>query len=140
MSIKPTFQGEVLLRRWSNSSTQGVQVTFALSDESDLEPLTAKTGKRFMAVLVEIADDETPAEPAKKEECGPLCKEAISLCGSAAFQEWAGVKNAYGAGNWLKGAIGIETRKELDIDPAAAEEYRNLVRQFRREVSEWRTA
>lgn len=60
MAVEPTFTGEALLRRWSESSTQGVQVTFALSDSAELEPLKAKTGKRFMAVLVELGDDEQP--------------------------------------------------------------------------------
>ncbi len=125
---KPTFQGEVLLRRWSNSSTQGVQVTFALADESDLEPLTAKTGKRFMAVLVEIGDDEQPAEPTAPP--GPLCKRAVSLCQSEAFHKYANVRNDYEAGQWLKGQCVVESRKELDTDPEAGRAFRAIETDF----------
>lgn len=125
--MTPTFQGEVQFRRWSDSSTQGVQITFALPDSEDLEPLKAKAGKRFMAVLVEIGDDEQPVQqPRKRDQRGPLCKEACDYCEMPAFQQWAAQGGGYdatemGAKDMILDACGLEkSRKELDEKPASA--------------------
>lgn len=137
MSITPTFQGEVQFRRWSDSSTQGVQVTFALPDSADLEPLKHKAGKRFMAVLVEIGDDEQPVQPQRKDTRGPLCREACDYCELPAFQEWAAKVNGWPAGHKLdatqcKGHIldscGVDSRKKLDSDREAGEYFVSEIR------------
>ena len=60
MSMQTAFQGEVQFRRYSDTSTQGQQVVFAVADREALESFIGKEGKRFMAVLVEIGDDEEP--------------------------------------------------------------------------------
>jgi hypothetical protein len=145
--MTPTFQGEVLMRRWSDSSTQGVQVTFALPDAGELEPLKAKTGKRFMAVLVEIGDDERPvpagdtstkrvAETPKKEReyLGDLCYRAVQWCGDREFQIWlsnqfrVGVHSAEEAAECIKEVCEVDSRKKLDIEPRAAERFNRLIR------------
>lgn len=120
MSLTPTFQGEVQMRRWSDSSTQGVQITFALPDASDLEPLKAKAGKRFMAVLVEIGDDEQPVQPPRKDTRGPLCREACDLCAMPEFQEWGHMAGESSAKAEILERCRIASRKELDADPSAA--------------------
>ena len=97
----PTFAGEVQLRRWSESNTQGVQVTFALADSSDLEKFRGLDGKRFMAVLVQIGDDEQPVDtrnsgdvpkPGKsrndREPLGDLCWRAVQWCKEPEFYEF----------------------------------------------------
>jgi hypothetical protein len=116
---EPTFSGEVQFRRWSDSSTQGVQVTFALPDSDSLEPLKGLEGKRFMAVLVQIGDDERPVEPVKR---GPLCIEACEYCKDKDFQRWAHERAD------LNGAPSVDSRKQLDASPVAAEKFRALVR------------
>ena len=123
--MTPTFQGEVQMRRWSDSSTQGVQITFALHDSEALEPLKHKAGKRFACVLVEIGDDEQPVEPPKAKP-GPLCREAIDLCARSEFWEWIeadGVHcpNEAGAKAFVLAACGVRSRKQLDEggDPAS---------------------
>lgn len=151
--MTPTFQGEVQLRRWSESSTQGVQVTFALPDSDDLEPFKAKAGKRFMAVLVEIGDDETPVEPkAARSAIGPLCALAVQWCKSREFFDWlAPVFDRFQGGSaesaldisrasatagsrdaFCRVAVlamcGIDSRKELDTNPEAAEKFHRLIR------------
>lgn len=131
---EPTFSGEVQFRRWSDSSTQGVQVTFALPDSDSLEPLKGLEGKRFMAVLVQIGDDEQPVAP-KRDQRGPLCREACEYCGNADFQRWAKERadltsepNANLARDVILGFCGIESRKDLDASPVAAEKFRALIR------------
>ena len=134
--MTPTFQGEVLMRRWSDSSTQGVQVTFALPDASDLDPLKAKTGKRFMAVLVEIGDDETPVEqPKEREHLGDLCWRAVQWCNNVAFQNWichefgpSGVPTSSMAREHILNVCCVSSRKDLDKYPDAAERFNRLIR------------
>jgi hypothetical protein len=125
--MTPAFQGEVQFRRWSDSSTQGVQITFALPDSSDLEPLKHKAGKRFMAVLVEIGDDEQPvqAPQPRKDTRGPLCREACDYCETPEFQTWVAivgghkVATAACAKQFILDRCQIGSRKELDTyEPA----------------------
>lgn len=100
----PTFAGEVQLRRWSESNTQGVQVTFALADSSDLEKFRGLDGKRFMAVLVQIGDDEQPVDVRKSdikvrksdiahEPLGDLCWRAVQWCKEPEFADF--ISRAY---------------------------------------------
>lgn len=138
--IRPTFQGEVQFRRWSDSSTQGVQITFALPDSSDLEPLKAKAGKRFMAVLVEIGDDEQPVQPqptekprrTHKDTRGPLCREACELCVVPQFQEWAATlgytENEAGAKACVLNTCNVQSRKDFDADQMAGEVFIERIR------------
>jgi hypothetical protein len=95
--VKPTFQGEVQFAGYADGSRGGPRVTLRLADRDELDRFIGKEGKRFMAVLVEIADDETPAEPAKpapvrkavqRERMGPLCEWAVYRCGEPVFQQW----------------------------------------------------
>lgn len=65
----PTFSGEVMLAGWKETHTGGAVVSFFLPDPADLDVFRGLTvrkggtaGHRFMAVLVEIQDDEKPAQ------------------------------------------------------------------------------
>jgi len=132
--MTPLFQGEIQLRRWSESSTQGVQVTFALADSDDLEPLKMKSGKRFMAVLVEIGDDETPVEP-PKEPIGPLCKWLVMRCAEPEFWVWLEsvspdpVRNAEDAATVVKFVMDIESRREIDNDQVKSAKFHRMIRE-----------
>jgi hypothetical protein len=138
MSVTPTFTGEVQMRRYSDTSSQGVQVTFALHDREALEPLVQKAGKRFMAVLVEIGDDEQPVQPAaERAKVGPLCREAVGYCQMPDFQQWLPLHtqstngdhfNEQGCRDFILGACGIASRKELDASDEAAGRFVRLIR------------
>lgn len=144
-NIEPTWKGEVQLRRWSNSSTQGVQVTFALADEEELGPLTIKTGKRFYAVLVEMGDDEAPVQPQatekparapRKDTRGPLCREACDYCAMPEFWDWLsdslkvkrGEIDEARAASLLRVKCAITSRNDLDRDPLMADIFRDRIR------------
>ena len=95
--MKATFQGEVQFAGYADGSRGGPRVTFRLADRDELEKFIGMEGKRFMAVLVQIADDETPAEPEKtaaprkavqRERMAPLCEWAVFRCGEPVFQSW----------------------------------------------------
>lgn len=150
----PTFAGEVQLRRWSESNTQGVQVTFALADSSDLEKFRGLDGKRFMAVLVQIGDDEQPVDtrnsgdvpkPGKsrndREPLGDLCWRAVQWGKEAEFQDWIAGKalddrvvvgecqiSEDAARRLILLYCDIESRKELDTNPEAARKFNQLIR------------
>lgn len=138
MSVTPAFQGEVQFRRWSDSSTQGVQVTFALPDSEALEPLKHKAGKRFMAVLVEIGDDEQPVQqPKKKDQRGPLCKEACDYCEMPSFWEWANARDVQfkkqvcdkdSAREFILHVCMASSRKELDEFADIADFFKGYIR------------
>lgn len=65
----PLFKGEAMLLRWSDSSSGGKTVTFALGiDEApEVHPFrglgTGKMGQKFMLVCVPITDEGRPSFP-----------------------------------------------------------------------------
>lgn len=143
----PTFAGEVQLRRWSESNTQGVQVTFALAESADLDKFKGLDGKRFMAVLVQIGDDEQPVDarnsgdvpkPGKsrndREPLGDLCWRAVQWCKDPEFISWMASLAALPsmteelARNHILLLCGVESRKELDTNPEAARLFNQLIR------------
>ena len=128
VSLTPTFQGEVQFRRYSDTSTQGAQIVLSVSSREDLEPFIGKEGKRFMAVLVEIGDDELPvtAPAPEKSKLGPKAYWLVLRCKEPDFQKWV-----WHAGNFrhdmdeqacaeiVKGWCGVESRADIDGDPKA---------------------
>jgi len=134
MNIEPSFNGEVQFRRYSDTSTQGQQIVFSVPDREALEPFIGKEGKRYMAVLVEIGDDEQPVAAPRKDTRGPLCREACDYCEMPAFQEWAAMgpsgyaASEAGAKEFICAASGVTTRKDLDVHARAADAFIELVR------------
>lgn len=135
MTITPSFQGEIQFRRYSDTSTQGQQVVFAVQDREALAAFIGKEGKRFMAVLVELTDDDQPATQRKADVRGPLCREACDYCAMQDFWKWittahrCEVKTEQHAKDWLMGrCLLAKSRKELDEKPESAAIFINEVR------------
>jgi len=133
--MTPTFQGEVQFRRYSDTSTQGQQIVLAVADREALEAFIGKEGRRFIAVLVEVGDDEMPVEPAKpRDQRGPLCREACDLCDMREFQLWAAMVGGYAvtssanAKEYITMVCDIESRKHLDEIPSAADRFVSNIR------------
>jgi hypothetical protein len=131
--VQPLWQGEVQFRRYSDTSTQGQQIVFAVLDREALEPFIGKEGKRFAAVLVEIGDDEQPVAPQpRKDTRGPLCREACDYCAMPDFERWITPRGEFWGAEaikeWMLEKCGIKSRKELDADEMAAARFIREVR------------
>jgi len=151
-NVTPTFSGEVQFRRYSDTSTQGQQVVFAVQDREALESFVGMEGKRFMAVLVQIGDDDQPVQgdektaggpqnsrtidkpQAKREYLGDLCYRAVQWCNDPEFQRWVRERtgtsapvDADMAKQFILMKCGVESRKELDTEAEAAEKFRRTV-------------
>ena len=155
--MKPTFQGEMQLMNWGESSQSGAWVKFWIESESleSFRDLKTKSGKiaghRMMAVLVEVGDDELPMQrepepPASQEKPkgGPLAKFAGTLCAFSKEEKkirerplfWDFLESQYGepieseddAKECIYQECGITSRIELDHNNAAAEIFHRLIR------------
>lgn len=143
----PTFAGEVQFRRYSDTSTQGTQIVLALPDREALQSFIGLEGKRFMAVLVQIGDDEQPvsANPliqkesansrSAREPLGDLCWRAVQWCKEPEFLAWltsagdfAKALTSEEAADVIKGWCHIDSRKELDTNPEAARKFHQFIR------------
>jgi hypothetical protein len=159
--VKPTFQGELMLAGWRDTHNGGATVTFWLPDAAELDVfrgLTVKKGNtaghRFMAVLVEIQDDEQPsaetdaviveaAQDALKG--GNLSRFAARLCADIEFQDWFlemhGQTEALKkpvpvrekiAAEIMRGICSVDSRAQLDHDARAAEMFHGIRKQWNR--------
>lgn len=126
--MTPAWQGEVMLLQWGESSTRGRTVTFLVGEDEDQHPFKThairagkRAGTRFMAVFVEIADDETAVDskPTASQEAGRLCRDER-------FQEWTSVRyfvprSEAGAREAVLQHCGVQSRATLDTNRRAWE-------------------
>lgn len=125
--MTPTFQGEVQFRRYSDTSTQGASIVLALPDRDELAAFIGKEGRRFMAVLIEVGDDEQPVQPVSVPKIGPLGYWLVCRCNEPEF--WAFLNelgyvcnNGADAAAIVKIIAQVKSRKDVDGDAGA--EYR----------------
>lgn len=151
MTVPVAFQGEVMLAGWSQTHNGGAKVTFWLADDTDLEAFKAMTvakgktaGQRLALVAVEIGDDEKPVASSKhgtngvvsqetpnsvdNNKGGELAKLAGMFCQSTAFWEFCRADDAGEARDWILGVCGIQSRRDLDHNPTAAQLFHDRVR------------
>ncbi|WP_211440964.1 hypothetical protein [Collimonas humicola] len=139
--LTPAFQGELMLANWKETHSGGATVTFMLADKGDLDlfrHLTVKkanmAGQRFMAVLVEINDDEKPVTQ-------KLSQQAALMCKSLGFQQFVEYKSGYQlegtaarekmAADFVRSFCGVESRSELDSAGRAGMLYQQLLADYR---------
>lgn len=137
----PFFADEMQLVAWRDSHTNGPTVTFRLNSSEDLEAFRSitmakdgKAGQRIAAVLVLIADDETPQEPvqASHRKLGPLALLAVKWCRDPGFRSWlfdGQDSNEDGASEELKRICGVGSRREIDLLPSAAMRFHKQIRE-----------
>lgn len=145
----PTFSGEVQFRRYSDTSTQGASIVLSLADRDELSAFIGKEGKRFMAVLVEVGDDEQPVQyqpgsvvPADMvggklvPKIGPICQWLVMRCGEPEFWEFLNAEhpgdteatNADTAAEVVKEVLTIESRKQIDGNRELESAFHRLIR------------
>lgn len=146
-AIRPTFSGELQLAGWSETHNGGCKVTFWLADASDLDAFRALTvrkgntaGHRFMAVLVEVGDDELPVQQPKQDDQEPkggaLAKLAGMFCQQSEFWEFLVARSTgptccesvNDAAATIRHICGIESRAELDSNAEAAAIFHEQIR------------
>lgn len=155
--VKPAYQGELMLAGWTDSHTTGAKVTFWLPDQESLEAfrhLTVRKGRtagqRFMAVLIQIGDDEQPIEPGSDTKPArrnnALALSAVQVCKDSTFHDF--IAEAVGflpadvagreaiAADYLRDYCHIESRAELDASPTASQLFARLMGEYR----DWRRA
>lgn len=129
------FQGEVMLLNWAESSTRGRTVTFLLDESTEAHPFKdcsiksgKRAGQRFMAVLVEIGDDE---QPVRQQSDAQL---AAVLCKDPQFWHWASersfdnVDSEEAARSWMLNLLQITSRSQIDKDTAVNQRFKLLVK------------
>lgn len=90
------FQGELMLAGWKDTHNGGATVTFWLPDPAELDVfrgMTAKkgnvAGQRFMAVLVEVQDDEkTAAAPSPTGQTLSSPTESVPAAAPNRLASW----------------------------------------------------
>ncbi len=131
MQANIAFQGELMLLNWSESSNRGRTVTFLLGEEGESHPFrdaTIKNGKRagqrYMAVLVQMGEDEQPVQQEQKlsNVAGMLCRDQL-FWRFASERSFDTIDSEDGARIWLCSGAGINSRSQLDAkggnNPAA---------------------
>jgi hypothetical protein len=142
------FQGEIMLAGWSETHTGGSKVTFWLPDASALDTFRSMTvrkgntaGQRFMAVLVELNDDDTPKpQEADKPKGGTLAQSAGMLCDTDLFQQYAlamtrisvaGLSRNQVAADYVRDFCRVTSRADLDHSPTARQLFAQLMADYR---------
>ena len=142
------FQGELMLAGWSETHTGGAKVTFWLPDAEALDTFRTMTvrkgstaGQRFMCVLVELNDDDTPKAPEpEKPKGGSLAQSAGVICGTEEFQRFASeranlwdhqLSGAQNAAEYVRQFCRVNSRADLDHRPTAKQLFGQLMADYR---------
>lgn len=127
------FQGEVLLLNWGDTSTRGRTATLQLADEGEEHPfkhfaIGKKAGRRFMAVFVEIGDDERPVEKTPSQVCFLLCRDEM-FQHFLAERSFVPIDDEQSARAHILEACGIKSRSSIDKDIRARAHWDALIYQ-----------
>ena len=157
--MKAQFNEEVMFAGWSDSHNRGPRVSFYLADSASLDAFKLMTvakgkiaGQLLAMCLVEIADDEQPAQRtqatdtiAQAEAVSPVVRDnrttglaylAVQWCKQPMFWDFLNdhvalttVLNEQDAKDLICLECGIDSRKELNTDAVAAEIFERTFRQ-----------
>lgn len=145
--LSQEFMVELMLLGWADGPA-GQTVTFLMHDDAIHTTMLRRVRDQdaWMATLLEKQDDETVVDQPKRErvERKPqkLSTVAAQMVKTELFQEYMSdllsgpAVDASGADDLLKIRLGIDSKAELDSDPAATERFRQLCASF----VEWQKA
>jgi len=156
--LKPylAFCEEAQLADYGETAAGGPFVKLRITDPDQLDVFRGKNrvaknkqGQRYVLMLVEIADDDTPVNTEQREHAeaikgGPVSKNAAALCNDPLFLRYLGavatkkhkrffegkVITPVLAGEYIRSLCGIESRAELDHEPKAKELYDSIKSDF----------
>lgn len=141
--LKPYFTTivEVQLKDWGEGANPGPWVAFRLPAPEELEPFrgqdrsgrNAKTGKRYTLMLIALDDQDKHQQEDRPRK---LSQVAGAVGESDQFRTW--VTETHGhqcetreqAADFIRALCGIDSRAELDTNPAAASVFRGLLADF----------
>lgn len=137
----PNIALEAMLLNWADGP-KGATVKFLLNPEQHEEhPFMGCTrrsreagGTSFMAVLLELDDDNTIVNQGKRQRYEgaqqKLSNAAAILLKSPRFHEWANEvylkQTEVSTDEWLKSLLNIKSKAELDRNTTAAKSFRNM--------------
>jgi hypothetical protein len=146
------FTVELMLANWTDSSTSGHSVEFwCPPPDQGMHVFEGyeRNKDSFMVALAELDDDDAVIDQKKREvveqaEKSPhkpgqrLSQAAAMMCQNEQFWEWATVNShpplsvmvdsKEKAADWLRQSLAIESRAELDRDPAKAQRFHDEIR------------
>lgn len=139
------YDDEVMLKGWGDG-INGWKVTLWILGYAEHPFMKYEKGDGFSAVLVELQDDNTPVNQVKKDRLTraearkkyPLAMLAGQLCKNPKFGSF--LKYKYGvspmgdvtedmAAKFIKQKCMIDSRRELDESPVAADIFHSAIRQ-----------
>lgn len=149
-TVLPAYQGELMLAGWSATHSGGAKVTFWLPDDTALEAFKHLTvrkgntaGQRFMAVLVQIGDNDEPITPGSDTQRPQhaLSRSAALICKSDDFQQFVKSKTGYLptdpqkrdelAAQYVRDFCRVESRSDIDKSPTAQQLFQQLMADYR---------
>ena len=87
------------------------------------------------AITSESASDVKEKQQKEREHLGDLCYRAVQWCNDPEFRDWLRIVGDFkgellskAAGAVICAWCGVESRKELDTNPAAAEKFNRFIR------------
>jgi hypothetical protein len=112
-----------MLIGWNESHSRGRTVTFLLTEEDDHHPFKdftvhKRAGQRFMAVFVQVGDDERPVEKTAAQMAYLLCKDE-SFRHFLNDRSFASIQTEEDARAHILEGCGIKSRGELDTNSSA---------------------
>jgi hypothetical protein len=142
--LRPYFTTvvEAQLKDYGESANAGCWVSLRLPSSEDLEPFrgqdrsgrNARTGKRYTLMLIAIDDQDQHEQGQDRPR--KLSQIAGAVGESDEFRTW--VQEVHGnecataaqAADFIRALCGIDSRAELDTNPAAAGVFRGLLADF----------
>jgi hypothetical protein len=127
-----------MLLGWRETHSSGATVTFLLSDVADLDAFRLATvkkghvaGQRYMAVLVEVGEDELPVKQHPSSSAHLLLTGSDFLNYARAMAPKPGTRDHWDSARaraWAKYVIQVESLAEIDTDPSARLRFERLIR------------
>lgn len=133
--MSEVLAGAVAGLRMLVDGTIAVTLHFEPKDRTAAMQMLGEPGA--MVGVVRLKDGTDAKAGPKTDPRGPLCMDAIGRCNNPEFQAFCARHGSQykggsdGAKRYLLDACVIDSRKQLDTDPAAKERFAEVLRRYR---------